>query len=93
MNERLPAHLFCLFWFLLTTGTWARARVALASLLGEVRDEQAAVPGAKVTARHEATDFSRGARTGDDGGYRIDDLLPGRSLVFGAALELFDLQR
>ena len=82
MNKRLLAHLFCLFLFLLITGTRARAQVASASLLGEVRDEQAAVvPGTKVTARHEATDFSRTATTGDDGSYRIDDLLPGRYTV------------
>ncbi|HYP52004.1 MAG TPA: TonB-dependent receptor [Pyrinomonadaceae bacterium] len=60
----------------------ARAQVASASLLGEVRDELAAgVSGVQVTARHEATGFSRGVRTDDEGAYRIDDLLPGRYTV------------
>lgn len=82
MTKRLLAHLFCLFLLLLLNGTRARAQVASASLLGEVRDEQAAVVmGAKVTTRHEATNFSRSARTGEDGSFRFDDLLPGRYTV------------
>jgi hypothetical protein len=82
MNKRLVAHLFCLSFLLISTGARAWGQVASASLLGEVRDEQSAVvPGAKVTARHEATDFARSARTGDDGSFRFDDLLPGRYTV------------
>lgn len=58
------------------------AQVASGSLLGEIRDQQSAqVPGVKVTARHEATGFSRSVLTADDGSYRLDDLLPGRYIV------------
>ena len=60
----------------------ARAQVASSSLLGEVKDQLAAqVPGVKVTARNEATGFSRSVLTGDDGSYRLNDLLPGRYTV------------
>src|SRR5258706_4186722 len=56
----------------------AHAQVASSSLLGVVTDpSSAAVPEAKVTARHEATGFSRSALTGSSGQYRIDDLIPG----------------
>ncbi|HEV2827541.1 MAG TPA: TonB-dependent receptor [Pyrinomonadaceae bacterium] len=60
----------------------ARGQVASASLLGEVRDQLAAqIPGVKVTARHEAMGFSRSVLTGNEGSYRLDDLLPGRYVV------------
>ena len=82
MNKRLFSYLFCLVLSFLTTASYARAQVASASLLGEVQDEQSAVvPDVKVTARHEATDFSRSVLTSADGNYRIDDLLPGRYTV------------
>jgi hypothetical protein len=56
----------------------AHAQVASSSLLGVVTDpSSAAVPDVKVTARHEATGFSRSAVTGSSGQYRIDDLIPG----------------
>jgi outer membrane receptor protein involved in Fe transport len=65
-------------------GTQATARqVSSASLLGEARDEASSVlSGVKVTARHEATGFSRTVITDSDGVYRINDLLPGRYTVF-----------
>src|ERR1700682_2526524 len=56
----------------------AHAQVASSSLLGVITDpSSAAVPEVKVTARHEATGFSRSAITGSAGQYRIDDLIPG----------------
>lgn len=70
--------LFLLFVFI----AQAQAQVASSSLLGEVKDQLAAqLPGVKVTARHEATGFSRSVLTGDDGSYRLNDLLPGRYTV------------
>ncbi len=57
----------------------ADGQIASASLQGEVSDQLAArLPGVKVTAQHEGTGFSRSVVTGDDGSYRIDELLPGR---------------
>lgn len=82
MEKRLFAHLACALALLLTIGLNVEAQVASASLLGEVRDEASAVvTGAKVTARHEATGFSRVVVTGEDGSYRVDDLLPGSYMV------------
>src|SRR4029077_19365547 len=60
----------------------ARAQVASATLLGEIRDQSAAVaPGVTVTARNTATGFTRTAVTGAQGAYRIDELLPGNYTV------------
>ncbi len=68
--------------FLLCFVSAANAQVASSSLLGVVTDPSAAaVPDVKVTARHEATGFSRTALTGATGQYRIDDLLPGSYTV------------
>src|SRR5947209_10380582 len=53
-------------------------QVSSGSLIGDVRDDKAAsVPGVAITARNNATGFSRTATTNAFGGYRIDDLLPG----------------
>jgi Carboxypeptidase regulatory-like domain/TonB dependent receptor len=58
------------------------AQVSSGSLLGDVRDEQSAyVPGVTVTARNEATGFSRTVSTNTFGSYRIDDLQPGSYIV------------
>jgi carboxypeptidase family protein len=63
---------------LLYSASAALAQVASSSLLGVVTDPSAAVvQDVKVTARHEATGFSRTALTGTTGQYRIDDLIPG----------------
>ncbi|HEV2444459.1 MAG TPA: carboxypeptidase-like regulatory domain-containing protein, partial [Candidatus Sulfopaludibacter sp.] len=60
----------------------ARAQVASSSLLGVVADQSSApVAGVVVTARHQATGFSRSAVTESAGQYRIDDLLPGSYTV------------
>ncbi|HYP28315.1 MAG TPA: TonB-dependent receptor [Blastocatellia bacterium] len=69
----------CLNLLLVTFGSRAAARqVSSASLLGEARDEASSVlSGVKVTARHEATGFSRSVLSDSEGAYRINDLLPG----------------
>ena len=60
----------------------ASAQVASSSLLGTVIDPSSApVSDVKVTARHEATGFSRTVSTGAEGQYRIDDLIPGSYTV------------
>jgi outer membrane receptor protein involved in Fe transport len=60
----------------------ARGQVASATLLGEIRDQSAAVaPGVTVTARNTGTGFTRSAVTGAQGAYRIDELLPGNYIV------------
>ena len=71
----------CLVTISLTV-TARAGQVSSATLLGEVSDEAAAtLPNVKVTARHEATGFSRSALTGAEGSYRIADLLPGRYTI------------
>jgi hypothetical protein len=56
----------------------AGAQVASSTLMGEVRDQSAAVaPGVKITARHSGTGFTRTVVTGSTGAYRFDELLPG----------------
>lgn len=72
----------CVFALILTVVPTTIGQVSSAALLGEVSDEaSAALPGVKVTARHEATGFSRSIVTNAEGGYRIGDLLPGRYTV------------
>ena len=57
----------------------AQSRV---SLTGRVTDQTgAAVNQATVTARQRGTSFERSAKTGDDGSYRVDGLLPGEYQV------------
>ena len=70
------------FLLILVVVVPARGQVASASLLGEVRDQLGArISGVKVTARHEAMGFSRSVLSGEEGTYRLDDLLPGRYVV------------
>ncbi len=67
---------------LLVMAAGAEAQVASSTLSGEVRDQSGALaPGVRVTARSDATGFSRTVASGDKGSYRIDELLPGRYTV------------
>jgi len=76
MTRAIPIVLY------LATLVSARAQVASSSLLGVVNDQSsAAVPDVKITAKHEATGFSRSVVTGSTGQYRIDDLIPGSYTV------------
>src|SRR5690348_343082 len=78
MKMRISALLFCL----ISAAFTARAQVASATLLGEVRDESAALaPRVTVTARQDSTGFSRSAVTTPQGAYRIADLAPGAYTV------------
>lgn len=73
---------FCTFALILALAPITAGQISSAALLGEVSDEKsAALPGVKVTARHEGTGFSRSAVTSAEGDYRIGDLLPGRYTV------------
>lgn len=72
----------CVFALVLVITSTVAGQVSSAALLGEISDQaSAALPGTKVTARHEATGFSRSALTNAEGSYRIGDLLPGRYTV------------
>jgi outer membrane receptor protein involved in Fe transport len=70
--------LFLIAFVLLAIRPAARAQVASATLLGEVRDESGALaPAATITVRNNGTAFTRTGTTGSQGAYRIDELLPG----------------
>src|SRR5579871_2264823 len=59
-----------------------RAQVSSGSLVGDVREATAAsVSGAVITVRDNATGFSRTATTGENGAYRLDELVPGAYTV------------
>jgi len=78
-NNSLPGVVRMLFVSLLLTASSviasAQSRI---SLTGRVTDQTgAAVGAATVTARQLGTSFERSTKTGDDGGYRVDDLLAG----------------
>ena len=74
--------MFVLLFLLWTLAAPAFSQVASGTLLGEVRDESSAlVPGARVTARHEATGFSRTMLTGAEGA--VTPLSTTASLGFG----------
>ncbi|HYM11156.1 MAG TPA: carboxypeptidase-like regulatory domain-containing protein, partial [Bryobacterales bacterium] len=74
--------LFLIASFLVAAIPSVEAQVASATLLGEVHDESGALaPAATVTARNNATGFTRTAVTGQQGAYRIDELLPGAYTV------------
>src|SRR3954451_16805092 len=63
---------------LLNLAAAAYGQVASSTLLGEVRDESAAmIPGARVTATRASNGFSRETLTNPHGAYRIDELQPG----------------
>jgi hypothetical protein len=68
--------------FLLVSLVSLRAQVSSGSLLGVVNDASGSpVADVKVTARHEATGFTRSVTTGPVGQYRIGDLIPGAYTV------------
>lgn len=83
MKRMLVCLVLCLSYGLSAFSSSLFARqVSSASLLGEAHDETSAViPGVKITARNEATGFSRTTLSAADGSYRIDDLLPGHYTV------------
>src|SRR4051794_7048094 len=58
-------------------------QLSSSSLSGLVRDPSG-LPGAgaEITLRHEPTGFSTVVRSGEDGGYSAEALLPGRYSVF-----------
>jgi hypothetical protein len=63
---------------LIITAVSAAAQVASSSLSGVVQDESSAlVSGARISARHQATGFTREVTTSAEGDYYIDHLLPG----------------
>lgn len=58
------------------------AQVSSGSLIGDVRDEKAAyVPGVTITARNQATGFTRATVSNSYGSYRLDELIPGNYSV------------
>jgi outer membrane receptor protein involved in Fe transport len=83
MKKSLCCLALCLSYCLSAFSSPIFARqVSSASLLGEAHDETSAViAGVKITARNEATGFSRTTLSAADGSYRIDDLLPGHYTV------------
>ena len=75
---RLLIGVLCLAGFATTAG----AQQTTGTVTGRVLDEQkAAVPGATVTAKHEATGFSRNEVSDSEGVYRITGLPVGRYVL------------
>lgn len=73
----LPIRIFCVSLLLMASSVIVSAQSRV-SLTGRVTDQTgAAVSAAIVTARQLGASFERSARSSEDGGYRIDDLLPG----------------
>jgi len=69
--------MFCVSLLLMTSSAAVSAQGRV-SLTGRVTDQTgAAVSNATVTMRQLGTSFERSAKTGDDGHYRVEDLLPG----------------
>ncbi|MCI0388374.1 MAG: carboxypeptidase regulatory-like domain-containing protein [Acidobacteria bacterium] len=78
-NNSLPItfRMLCVSLLLMTSSVIVSAQSRI-SLTGLVTDQTgAAVGAAVVTARQLGTSFERSAKAGDDGGYRVEDLLPG----------------
>ena len=76
-NNSLPIKIFCAGLLLMASSAVASAQGRI-SLTGRVTDQSgAAVSAATVTARQLGSSFERSARTGEDGNYRVDGLLPG----------------
>jgi len=76
-NSSLPIKIFCAGLLLMASSAVASAQGRI-SLTGRVTDQSgAAVGAATVTARQLGSSFERSARTGEDGSYRVDDLLIG----------------
>lgn len=92
MKRRIMKHFF-LVLLAISLGGALRAQVASATLLGEVRDESGALaPAVTVTARQDATGFTRTAATGPQGAYRMDELLPGEYTVTAEKLGFHRLE-
>jgi Fe(3+) dicitrate transport protein len=69
--------MFCVILILMASSATVSAQSRI-SLSGRITDQTgAAVSAAIVTARQLGTSLERSAKTGDDGGYRVEDLLPG----------------
>jgi hypothetical protein len=63
---------------LLAAAAVALSQVSSGVLLGDVRDESSAlVAGARITAVHQGTGFTRTTVSGSLGEYRLDELPPG----------------
>jgi hypothetical protein len=76
----------CIAVFSFATLAMSQAQSNAADLQGVVRDPNgAAVKGATVTARNNATNVSRGATTNDDGAYQLINLPPGEYEVTAEA--------
>src|SRR5262244_1221550 len=70
------------FWLMVLLSGVTDAQTASGTILGVVRDsQQAAVPGAKVTATNIASNTARHFTTDQTGQYTIPFLLPGRYSV------------
>jgi hypothetical protein len=76
MNS-LPIRFLCVSLLLMASSVIVSAQGRI-SVAGRVVDQTgAAVGAATVTARQLGASFERSANTGEDGAYRIDDLMPG----------------
>src|SRR5512140_3236786 len=67
---------------LVSSGTLMQAQVTTASILGTVTDNsRAAIPNAEISVKDLARNLERSTRANEQGGYRLDFLLPGEYRV------------
>lgn len=85
MESKLRACVLALVGCLLSDSP-GYGQTLVAALDGRVSDEQGlGVPGAQVTVTHLETNDARSTLAGDEGGFRVTDLVPGRYRVEAGA--------
>lgn len=82
----MPIRVFAFTAFLIFGGSFLSGQTASGTILGLVRDAQdAAVPGARVTATHTGSNISRTFATDANGSYTMPFLVPGTYSVSAEA--------
>jgi len=83
---RLRLFTFCLLAITCVLPSFMAAQIDTGSIVGVVKDPSgAAIVGATITLRNEATGVSRAATTNQDGGYQFPALIPGVYAVQASA--------
>jgi len=85
-STRVHVQLFTLLAITFLLPSFLAAQIDTGSIVGVVKDPTgAAIVGATITLRNEATGVSRAATTNQDGGYQFSALIPGIYAVQASA--------